>query len=93
MERLPARWAWLDLLPVAWLAFVLVTYAFLSLYPLEAPPRTRVPEVVALDPYALPLLLSLLVAAIIRYFCLRPGSPAVQTADPSRAPDEGRDTP
>ena len=84
---------WLDVVPAVWLVLVALGYAFLALHPLGEPTAQAVPGVAALDGYVLPLLLSLLLAAIIRYFCLRPGNRRPRTAALSHGPNEGRDTP
>lgn len=78
-----------DLLLVAWLAVVGAAYLLLVLFP-NVPTRREVPGIAELEPLVLPLLLSLVVAAIIRYFCLRsPG--ADQASQGTVPPVEGQD--
>ena len=63
---------WWDVVPLLWLALAGAGYAILAYQgPESANPTGEIPGVTALDPVVVPLLLSLLLAAIIRYFCLR----------------------
>lgn len=72
-----------------WLALAISPYALLAVYPMQAT-QAEVPGVAEAERAVLPLLLSLVVAAIIQYFPRRNmRSPTGAAAAPD--PEEGRE--
>jgi hypothetical protein len=88
-RRAPAWLAWLDALPVLWLAVVIFPYALLALHPM-VPTRAEVPGVAEAERAALPLLAVLVTAAIIRYFCLRAAASGARPARPPASDGGGQ---
>lgn len=83
-------WRLLDLIPVAWLFFVIAVYSVLAFAP-TVPTAQELPGVQAADPVVIPFLAVVLLAGIIRYWVQsrRPGSLRSTAAG---APDESRPT-
>lgn len=84
--------AWLDVVPIIWLATVLSGYLLVANVPLVGPPARPVPGLAEAERSLPCLLLALLAAAIIRYFA----SPRAEEPDPDESPacspETGRDT-
>lgn len=85
--------AWLDLVPAIWLVIVISAYALIVIFPeYTRQPAQPIPGIAEMERAAGPLLFSLGVAAIIRYFLTRQteGSERSDAAVPR--PDGGRET-